>query len=104
MRPVVTYRMRPTAPNDSQKPGASTAHGSITSTANNAALSTTDAELRRPLHNATATTASMYTVRCAGTAKPASQAYASAVNNPATAAALRAGKRSVRRTLRRHNP
>ena len=48
-----------TAPNDSQNPGASTAHGSIASTTNSAVLSTTEAEVKRPIHNAAATTASM---------------------------------------------
>src|SRR5258706_507232 len=47
MRPVVTNMITATAPNDSQNPSASTAHGSITSTTNNAAHNTTEAELKR---------------------------------------------------------
>jgi len=67
-RPLPAYTNKATAPNDSQKPGASTAHGSSTSTASSAQHSTSDIETTRPDHKAAAITASMYSVRCAGTA------------------------------------
>ncbi|MNY42101.1 hypothetical protein D3C86_1769610 [compost metagenome] len=60
-----------TAPKDSQKPGDITAHGSIITATPAAHASTTDAGGARPLHNASAATASMLTVRIAGTCIPA---------------------------------
>ncbi len=59
MRPAVTYMITATAPNDSQKPGASTAHGSSTTTTSSAAHRTTDGDSNRPSQSAAAITASM---------------------------------------------
>ena len=47
---------------------------SITTTASNAQASTAVMEMDRPSHKAMAMAESIYTVRCAGTAKPASSA------------------------------
>ena len=63
-----------TAPNDNQKPGDNAAHGSSTTTGSKAAHNTAHGEIRRLRQSANATTASIYTVRCAGIAKPASHA------------------------------
>ncbi len=93
-RPTVVYRMRPTAPNDSQKPGHSTAHGSSTSTTASARHSTCETLVMRPAQSAAATTDSMYSVLCAGTPKPASSTYSKAMPAPANAAAFCAGRRS----------
>ena len=60
-----------TAPNDNQKPGPSTAQGSINSTANNAKARIREALTPRPTSNASATAASLKKVRCVGTEKPA---------------------------------
>src|SRR5688572_1579624 len=59
MRPMVTYKMTATAPNESQNPGASTAHGSTSTTMSSAAQSTTEADSKTPSQSAAATTASM---------------------------------------------
>jgi hypothetical protein len=69
---TITKRMAATAPKESQKPAEVTAHGSRSSTISSAAASTTEALAGTPLHSASATTHTMYSVRCAGTAKPAS--------------------------------
>ena len=53
------YRIAATAPNDSQKPGHSIAHGSRSTDTPSARLSTCDIDAIRPHHSATATTASM---------------------------------------------
>src|SRR6185295_4308704 len=74
MRPTVTYMITATAPKESQNPGASTAQGSTRITTKSATHSTADADSITPSHKAAATTANMYTVRWAGTAKPASSA------------------------------
>src|SRR5688572_10213626 len=87
-RPLQTNMMAATAPNESQNPAESTAHGSISNTISKAAASTTEGASTTPIHRAHAITQSMYTVRCAGTAYPASRAYANAAARPATAAAL----------------
>jgi hypothetical protein len=71
-RAVPTKKSRPTATKDNQKPGASTAQGSISSTSNSASSRLRLAPRLRPDHSASATTLSMYKVRCVGTAKPAS--------------------------------
>src|SRR5690348_13664681 len=89
-RPKVTYMITATAPNESQKPGASTHMGSTITVISTASASTCAGHAARPSSSASATTPSMYTVRCAGTANPASNAYDSAVMKPATAAALTA--------------
>src|SRR5688572_16104192 len=58
MRPTDTYVMTAIAPNESQNPGASTAHGSSSTTANSANASTAEADPVAPSHSAAATTAS----------------------------------------------
>ena len=70
MRCAVTYRISATAPNDSQKPTEITAHGSGINTPSSAMLSICPSEKLRFIHSAAATAPTMYTVRCAGTAKP----------------------------------
>ena len=94
VRPTVANRMMATAPNDSQKPGHSTAHGSSSTTSPSAAHSTCDTLAIRPDHSAAATTVSMYRVRCAGMPKPASSTYSSATPAPASAATFCAGSSS----------
>ncbi len=71
-RPVDAYRITATAPNDSQNPGHKTAHGSSRTTTPSAMHNTCETLVMRPNHSAAATTLSMYSVRCAGTPKPAS--------------------------------
>jgi hypothetical protein len=94
VRPTPAYRITATAPNESQKPGHSTAHGSSSSTMPSAAHSTCDTFAMRPSQSAAATTDSMYSVRCAGTPNPASSTYSSAAAAPANAAAFCAGSSS----------
>ena len=65
--------------------------GSHSNTASSAAASMPLAVANTRSHRAIATTASIQSVRWAGTANPASNAYAKAPTNPETAAALRAG-------------
>src|SRR3989338_7490067 len=48
--PLAAYTITDTAPNDSQKPGDSTAHGSSSTTTNNAQPSTSDTEIFLPHH------------------------------------------------------
>ena len=69
--PVATKKISATAPNDSQKPGASTAQGSKTSTTASASASVRAGAAMRPEHSASATTVTIQNVRCAGTANPA---------------------------------
>src|SRR5262245_24540168 len=69
-RPVPTYKIRATAPKDSQKPADWIAQGSMATTANRAAARNQAADVALPLINAIATTASISTVRWAGTPKP----------------------------------
>jgi hypothetical protein len=57
--PVDTSRMTAIAPNDNQKPGESTDHGSITTTASNANASTDIMEIERPSHKEMAIAASI---------------------------------------------
>ena len=73
-RPLHSYMIAPTAPYESQNPADNTAHGSMSTTISNAAASTTDGASTNPIHKAHAITHNMYTVRCAGTAKPARSA------------------------------
>ena len=68
--PPAASAIAATAPKDSQKPGEETDIGSNTATSPSARPRTVGVGQRRRLHNAAATTASMSTVRCAGTAKP----------------------------------
>ena len=63
--------MAATAPKDSQNPTDSTAQGSSDTTASAASPSTRDGVVWRSAATAAATTASITSVRCAGTAKPA---------------------------------
>ncbi|OIQ64210.1 hypothetical protein GALL_542400 [mine drainage metagenome] len=63
-----------TAPNDSQKPACSKAHGSHDSTATSAHAIVSRQSARRPRRCASATAASISSARCAGTPKPASSA------------------------------
>ena len=65
---------KPTAMNDSQNPGCSSAHGSSAVTTTAAASSTAGTGQRRPRLRRPTTTASIHTVRCAGTPQPASSA------------------------------
>ena len=83
-----------TAPNDSQKPGHNTAHGSSNNTTPSAMHSTCEMLVSRALQSARATALTMYRVRCAGTPNPASKTYSKAVNTPASAAAFCAGSHS----------
>jgi len=62
----------PTAPNDSQKPGAKPAHGSSSSTTTSDHSHTHDAVPGRPIHSPSAATSNMASVRTAGTSAPAS--------------------------------
>ena len=55
-RSAATYSMRATAPNDSQKPADTAAHGSRTRTIASAAASTRDDDCMRSSQSATATT------------------------------------------------
>ena len=71
-RPMPAYMSSATAPNESQNPADSTAHGSSSNTVRSAHARTVGAEPGRPSHNPIAPTISMYSVRCAGTSKPAS--------------------------------
>src|SRR6478672_8176087 len=102
IRPAETSMITAIAPNDSQKPGDNIAQGSTTVTTSNAQVKITVPEVKRPNHRATATTASIYTVRWLGTAKPASTAYVSAMLSPARAPAFRAGNHKVRCLFLRH--
>src|SRR3954453_4007724 len=102
IRPAETSIITAIAPNDSQKPGESTAQGSTSVTTSNAEVKIAVAEVKRPDHRASATTASIQIVRCVGTAKPARMAYASAAISPIRTAALRAGNHKVRGLLLRH--
>ena len=86
--------MMATAPNDSQNPGHSTAHGSSSTTKPSAAHSTCETLVMRPDQSAAATTVSMYSVRCAGMPKPASSTYSSATPAPVSAATFCAGSSS----------
>ena len=65
---------RPTAANDSQKPGCSSAQGSSAVTATAATASTSSQGQRQPRLRKPTATASITTVRCAGTPQPASNA------------------------------
>jgi len=93
-RPDSTQKIAATAPNDSQKPGALTAHGSSAQTTAAAAAKLVIAAGRVRRTKAKPTTASMKKVRCAGTAHPASKAYAPALSTAASAAADCAGIRA----------
>ena len=64
----------PTAMNDNQKPGCCKAQGSAAITAVPATAHTAAAGQRQPSARTRVTTASMPTVRCAGTPQPASSA------------------------------
>ena len=94
MRPVLAYRIAATAPNDSQKPGHSNAHGSSSTTTPSAVQSTWLMPAMRPVHSAAATTRIMYSVRWAGMPKPASSTYSTATSAPANAATFCAGSSS----------
>src|SRR5450830_149775 len=85
-RPPAAKIITATAPNDSQKPGDSTAQGSRETTNTSASDSTVEKLLRRPVHSASATTSCIYIVRCEGTPNPASATYSNAVIAPANAA------------------
>ena len=89
--------MAATAPNESQKPGARTAQGSIRHTSAAASASEVAAPMRELKIHATPTVASMITVRCAGTPQPASNAYANAATKPAITAAVCAAARANQR-------
>ncbi len=86
--PCTTQTMAATAPNESQKPAARTAHGSIRQTSAAASASEVAAPMRELKSHATPTVASMTTVRCAGTPQPASSAYKNAATKPAITAAV----------------
>ncbi len=60
--------MDATAPNESQKPGASTAQGSSATIPSAASASTREGEPWRSASTHAATVASIASVRCAGTA------------------------------------
>jgi hypothetical protein len=66
--------MTVTAPNESQKPAVTTAHGSTSTTRAAAQAKTSDGATLRPNANAVLTTTSIHSARCAGTLKPASAA------------------------------
>ena len=95
--------MAATAPNESQKPGARTAHGSIRQTSAAASASEVAAPMRELKSHATPTVASMTTVRCAGTPQPASSAYRNAAIKPAITAAVCAAARASSTGERRHS-
>ena len=59
--------MSSTAPKESQRPGESGAHGSISTIAASASASVFQGDEMWPLHNAIATTLTIQKVRCAGT-------------------------------------
>src|SRR3569833_927417 len=82
-RPKVAHRFAAMAPNDSQKPTNKTAHGSISKTTNRAHVRAENGRGSRRPQTASASTPSMNRVRCAGTRKPASKAYAYAANTAA---------------------
>ena len=68
---LATKNISATAPKDSQKPAANTAHGSATSTTASARARVRAGDAMRPDQSANATTVTIQKVRCAGTAKPA---------------------------------
>ena len=75
----------------------------MSNTTNSAASKILPEPKLRPEHRASTATLNMYSVRCTGTSKPASKAYAQATSPPASKAALGAGRRSIRHSLRRHS-
>ena len=70
-RPQPAKSKRPTAPNDSQNPGASDAHGSQINTVTSDHSHTAAAVPGRPSHSPHAPTTSINSVRTAGTSAPA---------------------------------
>ncbi len=94
---------RPTAANDNQKPGCSSAQGSSSVTTSAAANSSSGHGQRMPSDASHAALASIHTVRCAGTPQPANSAYSAAQATPPQRAAVGAGSASSARSLRRHS-
>ncbi len=90
-------KIEATAPNDSQKPVAVTAHGSHRHTTAAALDSTAAALSCSRSSSAAATVASITNVRCAGTPHPASRQYPSAPQAPAIARAVCTGATASRR-------
>jgi len=86
---------KPTAMNDSQKPGWVSTHGSNTVTTTAATRRTSAHGQRRPAACSSVTVASIQIVRCDGTPPPAKNAYAVAAARPPARAALGAGHRSI---------
>ena len=73
-RPATITISAATSPNDSQKPGASTANGSSSNTSVSAASQICNGDSPRWLASARAATSSIHRLRCVGTEKPASAA------------------------------
>ena len=92
---------RPTALNESQKPGCVNAHGSKSVTTKAAPRRTRAHGQRSPPACSSVTVASIQTVRCDGTPQPAKKAYAVAATRPPHRAALGAGSQRIALVLRR---
>ena len=91
----------PTATKLSQKPACSKAQGSTATTAAPASSHTSGQGQRRPPRRSSKTTASISTVRCAGTPQPLKTAYNAARARPPSPAATGAGIHWHRRCERR---
>ena len=95
-------KIAPTAPKESQNPGDNTAQGSSTTTSPSARHNTEEKLVTRPFQTASATTHSMYKVRCAGTPNPANATYRNAMTAPASAATFCAGTNNGNDKLRKN--
>ncbi len=89
-----------TAPNESQKPLASSAQGSSNTAITATALRSREADNGMRRNCAAPITASIRKVRRAGTPQPANRQYSQAIVNATIAAAMRAGIYSDKPTVR----